>query len=158
MGSPSCPGYLNAVTARDEAQIICGECGGLAYVGPAASLEATLTRMRHTRLTTMPHQSFGAADCCGCLNAVTRGDEADIICGECDALIRTVPVADLERVITEMELSLATSSEQCPHCRSVNILTGFSSVMAYTCRNCWEFVRLSDDPDIDKLFGPADEQ
>ncbi len=113
-GSPSCPGYLNAITVPDEAQIICSECGGLAFVGPATSLEATLTRMRHTRLTTILHQSFGAPDCCGCLNAVTRADEADIVCGECGAIIRTVPAADVERVLSEMELSLDVLSQQCP--------------------------------------------
>jgi len=33
-------------------------------------------------------------------------NEADIVCGECDAVIRTVPIGDLDRVITDMELSL----------------------------------------------------
>ena len=106
-------------------------------------------------MTTMPHQSFGASNCCGCLNAVTRGDEADIVCGECDAIIRTVSAGDVDRVLTEMELSLDVSSEQCQkqHCQSVNILTGFSLVMAYTCRNCGEVVRLSDDSDVERFFG-----
>jgi hypothetical protein len=152
-GSPSCLGYLSAITRGNEAQIICSECGGIAYVGPSARLDETINRMKCTRMTTIPHESFGAPECCGCLNAVTRGDQADIICGECDATIRTVPVADLERVITEMELSLNISNHQCPHCRSVNIVTGFSSVMAYTCRNCSEVVRLSDDSDVDRFFG-----
>jgi uncharacterized protein (DUF983 family) len=69
------------------------------------------------------------------------------------AIIRTVPAGDVELVLTEMELSLDVLSEQCPHCRAVNILTGFSRMMVYTCRNCDEVVRLSDDSDVERLFG-----
>lgn len=32
-------------------------------------------------------------DCCGCLVVQVRGDEADITCNECGAVVRTVPPA-----------------------------------------------------------------
>jgi hypothetical protein len=38
--------------------------------------------------TTLPHSSFGGPDCCGCLNGIIRGDQADIVCNECEAVIR----------------------------------------------------------------------
>jgi uncharacterized protein (DUF983 family) len=110
--------------------------------------------MRHTRLTTLPHEFFGASDCCGCLSAVTRGDEADITCGECGAIIRTIRAGDVEGVLTEMELSLDVLSEQCPHCKGVNVISGFSGLLVYTCRNCGEVVRLSDHADVQRFFGP----
>jgi uncharacterized protein (DUF983 family) len=52
-----------------------------------------------------------------------------------------------------MELTLDFCSEECPHCGKVNLITGFSVTMAYTCRGCGELVRLSDDPDVDRFFG-----
>jgi hypothetical protein len=53
-------------------------------------------RDSHDKLTTIvPHESLGA-DCCGCIVAVNRGDEADLVCNECNALIRTVPTAQAE--------------------------------------------------------------
>ena len=110
--------------------------------------------MENTRLTTMPHSSFGDEDCCGRLEAFMRGDKADIICGECGALIRTVPAADLERTLTEMELTLDFVTEICPHCSKANVMSGFSAIMAYTCRECGEVVRLSDDPNVERFFGP----
>jgi hypothetical protein len=33
--------------------------------------------------TVLPHSSFGAPDCSGCLNGITRGEQADIVCNEC---------------------------------------------------------------------------
>jgi hypothetical protein len=57
------------------------------------------------------------------------------------------------RILTELELTLDFSTEMCPHCGKVNVISGFSELMAYTCRECGEVVRLSDDPDIDRIFG-----
>ena len=52
----------------------------------------------------IPHSDFGNADCCGCLFGVSRGDQSDIVCNECDVIVRTVPVTDLARTLREMEL------------------------------------------------------
>jgi hypothetical protein len=91
--------------------------------------------------TTLPHSSFRDPDCCGCLNGIIRRDQASIVCNECEAVIRTVPSAELRKTLTEMELTLAICTEICPHCGSVNVLPGFSKVTAFTCRECGEIVR-----------------
>jgi uncharacterized protein (DUF983 family) len=70
----------------------------------------------------------------------------------CGALIRTVPAADLEWTRSEMELTLDFVSEICPHCGKATVMSGFSAIMAYTCRECGEAVRLSDDPDAGALL------
>jgi hypothetical protein len=50
--------------------------------------------------TTLPHMDFG--DPCGCLNGIIRGDQAEIVCNECDAVVRTLQAADLEAVLQTM--------------------------------------------------------
>ena len=64
------------------------------------------------------------------------------------------PTADLERTLSEMELTLDFVSEICPRCGKANVMSGFSAMMAYTCRECGEVVRLSDDPDVERFLGP----
>jgi hypothetical protein len=73
----------------------------------------------------MPHSCFGDDDRCGCLEGFIRGDEADIVCNECGGLMLTVPTVDLERTLTEMELTLDICSELCPHCGKANGISGF---------------------------------
>jgi hypothetical protein len=92
--------------------------------------------------TTLPHSDFGGLDCCGCLNGFVHGDHADIVCNECCAVIRTVPAADLQGTLDEMELTLDVTSAKCPHCGAVNLFSGFSQVVAFTCRECGEAVKL----------------
>jgi hypothetical protein len=41
---------------------------------------------------------------------------------DCKAIIREVPADQPQRTLTEMELSLDTCTEQCPHCKSVNLI------------------------------------
>lgn len=67
----------------------------------------------------LPHQYFGDPDCCGTLWPLVRESDpgvADIICNECDVVVKTVPVADLQRTIREMEFSLEMCNPTCPHC------------------------------------------
>ena len=84
----------------------------------------------------IPHAKFGAPRCCGCLRGIVRGSHADIVCNECGTVVRTVLIANLEKALCEMELSLDFASEMCPYCRSVNLFPGFTSLKAYTCRQC----------------------
>jgi hypothetical protein len=49
----------------------------------------------HVTGITLPHESFGDAECCGCLYAIKRGDVADLVCNERRATLRTVPVSYL---------------------------------------------------------------
>jgi RNase P subunit RPR2 len=79
-----------------------------------------------------------------------------MVCNECNAVLRRVPAADLQRTFDEMELTLDVASEICPHCGAINLFPGFSAMRAFTCKKCGELVRLSNDPDIGRFFGPAD--
>ena len=96
--------------------------------------------------TFLPHADFGAADCCGCLTAVIRGDQADIVCNECGAVVRTVPVGAVQHVLTEMELTLDLCTEMCPYCGKVSVFSGYSRMDVYTCPECGKAVSHSDDP------------
>ncbi|MFZ0589611.1 MAG: hypothetical protein WAM39_03960 [Bryobacteraceae bacterium] len=81
------------------------------------------------------HEWVGGEDCCGCLVAVTRGEEADLICNECGALIQTIAAVDVEKVLTEMLLSQREMcSATCPHCGAVNTFLGFSVVEVHLLR------------------------
>jgi hypothetical protein len=83
----------------------------------------------------LPHSEFGAPECCGLLLPFDRGDFADIICNECGAIVQSTETADLRRALDEMQLKLGLASERCPYCRSVNLLPGFSEMLAFTCRS-----------------------
>ena len=50
---------------------------------------------------------------------------SSIVCNECDAEIRSVPAAELQQTLTEMELTLDLCSAACPHCGAVNLFPGF---------------------------------
>jgi uncharacterized protein (DUF983 family) len=91
------------------------------------------------------------------LYGIVRGDQGYIECNDCDALVRAMPAADLKQVLNEMEASLEVANEKCPHCGNLNLFPGFSQMDVYTCRGCGTLVRLADGPDIDRIFGPADE-
>jgi hypothetical protein len=106
----------------------------------------------HERGPIIPHSDFGDADCCGCLFGVSSGDQADIVCNECNVIVRTVPVADLARTLRDMELQGDVASAMCPHCGAVHLAPGFSKLIAFVCDECGETVRLSDDPGIDRFF------
>jgi hypothetical protein len=91
--------------------------------------------------TTLPHQLFGEPDCCGCLNGMVRADYAEIICNECEAVIRRVPVESLQRTLDDLELSLDLTTTKCPHCGAVNLFSGFTEMLAFVCRQCGKGVR-----------------
>jgi hypothetical protein len=53
---------------------------------------------------------------CGCFTGIIRGYQAEIVRNECDSVIHTVPAANLQETLSEMELTLDLSSAQCLHC------------------------------------------
>jgi hypothetical protein len=89
--------------------------------------------------TIVPHEWLGA-DCCGCIVAVLRGDEADLVCNECNALIRTVPASEDDQTLAHLASSDEICSARCPHCGALNAFPGFSAMNAFTCRECGEGV------------------
>jgi len=78
---------------------------------------------------------------------------SSIVCNECDAVIRSVPAAEMQQTLTEMELTLDLCSAACPHCGTVNLFPGFSQILAFTCKECGEGAQLSDNPDIERFLG-----
>jgi hypothetical protein len=89
--------------------------------------------------TIVPHEWLGA-DCCGCIVAVLRGGEADLVCNECNALIRTVPASEDDQTLAHLASSDEICSARCPHCTAMNVFPGFSAMNAFTCRECGEGV------------------
>ena len=95
----------------------------------------------------LPHSDFGDPECCGTLWGLPRPhepDTADIICNECETIVRTVATTDLRRTLGEMEATLEVACAICPHCENVNIFPGFSEILAFVCHECGGPVRLSD--------------
>jgi hypothetical protein len=95
--------------------------------------------------TILPHSSFGDESCCGCLNGVVRGRDAEIRCNECEAVIQTVPTSELQSTLNRLELGLDLASALCPYCGSAHLAPGFSKLMVFVCENCHNVVTLSDD-------------
>src|SRR5882762_5603126 len=59
----------------------CPTCNGTGFEAPLVTL--------------LPHSEFGDHHCCGCLDAIFRGVDADIVCNECGQVVQTVPLTDL---------------------------------------------------------------
>jgi hypothetical protein len=59
----------------------------------------------------------------------------------CGVILRTLAAAELQQVLTEMELALDLSSAMCPRCGVVNLLAGFSQVFVFTRRECGDVGR-----------------
>ncbi len=70
--------------------------------------------------TIAAHSDYGAADCCGIIMPVHRGDMADLTCNECGAVVDTVDAGQADGVLLRMALSGGVCSETCPQCAVVN--------------------------------------
>jgi hypothetical protein len=92
----------------------------------------------------VPHEFIEPVDCCGCLIVEVRGDQADLICNECGAVVRTLPADTAAAVLAEMEMASAEiCSSRCPHCQALNTFPGFSSIDAFICSECGEGVAVN---------------
>ena len=89
-----------------------------------------------------PHGEFGDSECCGLLVGIIGGDKADIGCNECDTILKTVPAGDPPRAFDDMVVTLDFATDLCPHCCGVNVLSGFSNMLAYTCRQHGKPIRV----------------
>ena len=70
-------------------------------------------------------------------------DEVDILCNECSALIRAVPVSDVESTMRTLGQFETICSVRCPHCGAVNSFPYFSSMLAFRCSECGSFVEVN---------------
>jgi hypothetical protein len=95
-----------------------------------------MNRLNHDELPIVPHND----DCCGCLIVVERGDDADLVCNECLAVIRTVPTDEAPQILLRMAMDEGMCTETCPHCQALNTFPGFTSIEAYICVECGEGV------------------
>jgi hypothetical protein len=89
------------------------------------------------RLPIIPHENLGA-NCCGCLYVRVEGKRADIVCNECAAVIRTVSVGDVERVVKELAQTDTICRARCTHCGTLNSFPGFAVVDVFVCPECGE--------------------
>jgi hypothetical protein len=95
------------------------------------------------RLPIIPHQNLGI-DCCGCLYVRVNGDQADLGCNECEAVIRTAPLDEIEAVVLAMDDTDTICTEVCTPCGAVNMFPGMSVIEAFICHECGEGVVVSN--------------
>jgi ribosomal protein L40E len=69
-----------------------------------------------------------------------ENETANLICNECGALIRTVPIDEAPQILLRMVMDQGMCTETCPHCGAFNVILGFTSVDAFTCRECGQAV------------------
>jgi len=91
-------------------------------------------------LPIIPHENVADVDCCGCLMVRVRNGLAEILCNECGAAIRTVPIAEVHAAMSELAGTEVVCSAVCPFCRAINTFPGVTAIMAFTCRECGEGV------------------
>ena len=84
----------------------------------------------------IPHRDVDGADCCGCLIVVEHANRAEIRCNECNALVGSVAVEDVERVMAELARTDTVSSTRCTHCGALNTFPGWSVIEAFVCSHC----------------------
>ena len=65
-----------------------------------------------------------------------RGNEADLVCNECGASLGTVPIAEVPQVLMRLAMDQGMCYATCPQCGAFNVIFGFTSVDAFTCREC----------------------
>ena len=63
-------------------------------------------------------------------------------------IVRTVSTSDIKRVLDEMKLSLDVASEICQKCGAANLFPGFSRMLAFTCKECGEGVKVDDKTNV----------
>jgi hypothetical protein len=92
------------------------------------------------RMPIVPHQTIAGVDCCGCIIAAVDGDDAELRCNECGAVLGVVQVDILKGL-----LRLDSASATCPHCGEENTFPGFSSMKAFVCSRCGKAVEVEPD-------------
>ena len=120
---------------RDSAVSIEGNLGRPTPVFSAGPRDNQNMARDEQGFPIIPHEVATGADCCGCLIVQVRGDQADITCNGCGAVVRTVPVELASAVMVEIA-STQICSARCAHCGALNTFSGFSAIEAFICSEC----------------------
>ena len=88
-------------------------------------------------LPIIPHEDIADVGYCGCLMVRVRGGEADILCNECEAVIRTAAIGDVEAAMLEMARTDTICSARCTHCGALTTFPRFSTIEAFTMLRVW---------------------
>jgi len=64
------------------------------------------------------------------------GDQADLVCNECGAIIATVPAVEGDQTLLRMAMADGITSEACPSCGKANVFPGLAAIDAFFCRHC----------------------
>jgi hypothetical protein len=94
----------------------------------------------YDNLLIIPHEDVADVDCCGCLMVRVREGEADILCNECGAVVRTVAIGDVETAMLEMAQVDTICNARCTHCGALNTFPGMLAIEAFICSECGEGV------------------
>jgi hypothetical protein len=76
----------------------------------------------------------------GCLMVHIREGQADILCNECSAVVRTVSVSELEATMLDLVQTDTICSARCTHCGALHTFPGFSVIEVFICSECGEAV------------------
>lgn len=93
----------------------------------------------NSRLPIIPHGTLGTG-CCGCLIVKVCGDQADIVCNECAAVICTFPFGAVEAAILEMAQTDTFTARAVHVAKPSTLFPGFSTIEAFICSECGEGV------------------
>ena len=92
-----------------------------------------------SRMPIVPHEAAGV-DCCGCIVAAVEGDNVELRCNECGAVVGVIQIGILKDL-----LGLESAAQTCPHCGTLNTAPGFSQMKAYVCTNCGKAVEVQQE-------------
>jgi hypothetical protein len=92
----------------------------------------------------VPHEFIPSVECDGCLIVHVFGEQAEIACNECGAVVRIVPSADAEATLLGIAMASGEiCSARCTHCGAWNTFPGFSAIEAFICSECGEGVAVN---------------
>src|SRR4051794_25414544 len=108
-----------------------------------ATAQQLKEREINQRLPPIPHSFNGNDDCPGCLGVLLDGEQARIVCNECEAVLKTVPIAEVEEALRGFRaFGDVCTSEKCPHCGELNVFPGWRTMFAFVCQHCGQGVAL----------------
>jgi hypothetical protein len=87
------------------------------------------------RMPVVPQGAITGVDCCGCIVAAVEGDNVELRCNECGAVVGVMQIGILMGL-----LGLESATEKCPHCGTLNTVPGISQMRAYVSPNCGKAV------------------